>query len=285
VASQPRAAWLQVALEIARHREARALALAGEAACGNAGVACDAESTRAVGDASTLREERDAMGRALAASLDEDRADWVTASPWLKAVIVARGLLVRAVLRARRRRIERDLAPILRNVGSLAVVRCSAGGLLPDDVAAAVEQRRREVDDATARLQQFLEPLGGRALPPWARAGVRQTSRFAIGLGGQVGSRLLPRLPGLAGLAAGWWVAQSFTASRWAAFTQTLGLRRGGPRVVSAETYQRLEFWVPLLSAALCAYAASRLGALLERRYGHGRDVEADRRIATPPPR
>ncbi len=287
-ASLPRAAWLHVTREIAHRRQGRALALAGEAACGSPEIVRDAGIARALGEASKLREERDSVRRALTASLDEDRADWVTASSWLKSVIVARGLLVRAVLRSRERKIERDLAPILREVGAHALARHAEGRVLPRDVVVAVERRRREADDATAQLQQVLEPLGGRALPAWASTGARESSRFAIGLASQICSRLLPRLPSLAGLAAGWWVAHSFTSSRWAAFTQSLGLRRGGPRVVSAERYQQLQFWVPLLAAALCAYAGARFWALLERRYGQSasvRDAGTERRITAPPPR
>jgi hypothetical protein len=37
--------------------------------------------------------------------------------------------------------------------------------------------------------------------------------------------------------------------------------------VVSGETYDRLEFWVPIVVAALCAYGGSRAWAALERRY------------------
>jgi hypothetical protein len=267
IAVQPRAAWLHVELELARRGEARALALAGDAACGGDAAAGGAEIAGARAAAFELRKERDAVRRAAAASLDEDRADWATASAWLKLLVVARGLLVRAALRARERRIARDLAPILREIGAHVLGR-AAPAQLPGHVVAAAAQRRRRAEDLAARRVELLAPFGGHALPSWASAGARELSRVALGVARELRSRLLPRLPGLAGLAAGWWVAQSFTASRWAAFSQRLGLRHGGPRVVTAETYERLEFWAPLLAAAACAYAGSRVWALLERRYG-----------------
>jgi hypothetical protein len=273
IAALPRAARLHLAVERARRSEGRALALAGDQACGIPELGAPAEIAGAVAGASPLRERRDAARRAAEASFDQDRTDWADASPSLKVLILARGLLVRAVLRAQRRRIERELAPLLERIGAHALAAPSVAARLPEPALAEVERQRARAGAASAERAELLAPLGGRALPPSFSAAARETSRVAAGLGQELRARLLPRLPGLAGLVAGWWVAHAFTSSRWDAFTERLGLRRGGPWVVSGETYERLEFWIPLVAAALCGYLGSRVWAAVERRY------------AAPPPR
>ncbi len=267
IAALPRAARLNADVHLARRREARALAAAGEAACDAPGLGTSAEVAHALEDAATLRARRDAARRAEAASLDADRADWADAPPWLKLVIVARGLLVRSVARAQRRRIERALAAHLATIGAEAIATPQIATALPDHVRGSVEQERERAERAAAERAQLLAPFGGRALPTSVGAGLREVSRAGVGLLRELRSRLVPRLPGVVGLAAGWWVAHAFTASRWADLTERLGLRHGGPWVVSGETYERLEFWVPLVAAALCAYLGSRFWRSLERRY------------------
>lgn len=270
IAALPRAARLYADAAFARRREARALAKAGEVACDITGLQGSAEASRALADAATLRERRDAACRAAAASLEADRADWADAPSWLKLVIVARGLLVRGVLGAQKRQIERALAPLLKVIGEDAMATPPVAALLPDHVRTGIEQERARGERASAERAQLLAPFGGRALPSSVTTGGRELARVALGLESEFRSRLVPRLPGLVGLGAGWWVAHAFTASRWAAFTDRLGLRQGGPWVVSRETYERLEFWVPLVSAALCAYLGSRFWRSLERRYTTG---------------
>jgi hypothetical protein len=138
---------------------------------------------------------------------------------------------------------------------------------LPESLKTGIEEERARAERAAAERGQLLAPFGGRALPPPVSNGLGDLARFALGLGGELRSRLVPRLPGVVGLAAGWWIAHAFTSSHWEGFMGRLGLRRGGPWVVSPETYERLEFWVPLVAAALCAYLGSRFWRSLERRY------------------
>lgn len=268
IAALPRAVRLHAEVESARRREARALVAAGEAACASRALGQGPEVARAVADAAALRERRDATRRAAAASFEQDRTDWAGASSGLKVLVLVRGWLVRAVLAAQRRRIERELAPLLGTIGAHALASPEAAATLPASLAAGVEQERARAERAAAERARLLEPLGGHALPPAVGAGLREASRVALGVGRELRSRLVPRLPGLVGLAAGWGVAQSFTASRWAGVAERLGLRDGGPWVVSPETYERLESWVPLVAAALCAYLGSQLWARVERRYG-----------------
>ena len=75
----------------------------------------------------------------------------------------------------------------------------------------------------------------------------------------QLRGALLPRASALAGLAAGWWVASTYTDSHLRSIMNTVGLGRGGTHVVSGSTYKAMSFWFPILAAAICAYLGDRL--------------------------
>ena len=78
---------------------------------------------------------------------------------------------------------------------------------------------------------------------------------------------LVPRLPGLAGLAVGWWIAQTFTDSPLSATLHSWGLGDGPRHAVRSDTLHAMNFWLPLVAAALASYAGSRLAALIRSRY------------------
>jgi len=71
----------------------------------------------------------------------------------------------------------------------------------------------------------------------------------------------------LAGLAAGWWVTHTYTTSRPRALLRSLGIGSGGTQVISAETYERMRFWLPILAAAVCAYLGDRIARWIRQRY------------------
>jgi hypothetical protein len=83
--------------------------------------------------------------------------------------------------------------------------------------------------------------------------------RFGRALLGQLRSQLLPRAPALAGLAVGWWIANTYTDSHFRSVLRSVGIGQGGTRVVSSATYDAMRFWLPLLAAALCAYLGDRI--------------------------
>ncbi len=83
----------------------------------------------------------------------------------------------------------------------------------------------------------------------------------------EVRGRLFPRVPALAGLGVGWWIAKTFTDSRFSATLHSLGIGSGPRRVVSSERLHAMEFWLPILAAAICSYATGRIAALLRSRY------------------
>ncbi len=130
-------------------------------------------------------------------------------------------------------------------------------GSLGREVAAI----RSQLATVTAERERWVAPYGGRALPDWtARAGTE-----AVGFGRavliQLRSHILPKAPALAGLAVGWWIANTYTDSHLRSALRSLGIGSGGTRVVSSSSYEAMTFWLPLLAAALCAYLGERLGA------------------------
>ena len=102
---------------------------------------------------------------------------------------------------------------------------------------------------------------------------VRAATHEGRALGGavlqQLRGKLVPRFSALAGLAAGWWVTSTYTDSHLRSVMNTVGLGRGGTHVVSGTMYKAMNFWLPILAAAICAYMGDRLA----RRIGQRQDA------------
>jgi hypothetical protein len=259
-------------MELARRHERMLLERLGKTVSPQKSSSQDREVQEMLAEAAGLGAELEGVQRSRAASLEQDRNDYPAASSWAKPAVIVRGLLARLVLHDNARRIRIKLRPLHRALGA-----ASLDGQLPAengatrpisaDIAQAIELQRREFGAAQAERFRLLEPFGGRALPEWANVVLKECSALGSAFVKEARASLVPRLPGLAGLAAGWWVVRAFTASHWDRLMVVFGLRRGGPKVVSAETYERLQFWIPLFAAALCAYLCSRVSAFLRKRY------------------
>jgi hypothetical protein len=134
---------------------------------------------------------------------------------------------------------------------------------LRDELAATIAERER-----------WVAPFGGRALPAWtARAGT-EAAGFGRAVLRQLRSHLVPKAPALAGLAVGWWIANTYTDSHLRSVLRSVGIGSGGTRVVSSSTYEAMSFWLPLLAAALCAYLGERATAYYGRRSAVGVEEE-----------
>jgi hypothetical protein len=194
------------------------------------------------------------------ASLEADRADLRGVAVWVTPAVVLRGLCTRLVLRHRRSLERRALRPRFEALGELAtgsIERGADAGSLGREVAAV----RGQVAAVTAERERWAAPYGGRALPEWtARAGV-EAAVFGRAVVAQLRSHLLPKVPAIAGLTVGWWIANTYTDSHLRSVARSLGIGSGGTRVVSSSTYEAMSFWLPLLAAAMCAYLGERLGA------------------------
>ena len=69
----------------------------------------------------------------------------------------------------------------------------------------------------------------------------------------------IPGASAVAALVIGWWVASTFTTSPLRAFMARWGLMKGGRHVVSGSTYRFLSIVLPILVAAVTAYAVSKI--------------------------
>ena len=219
----------------AQREERRALRLLGESLPPSAEVAAQ--------DDRLARLERE-----LAVSLSRDRADYATVAAWARPLVVLRGIFDRAVIKSLRRSAIEDRALACERLGEASLG--SAQGLTADAARAACE--------AALEAGAQLKPL------PVA---VREAQHFTRVFAREARGQLVPRIPALTGLAVGWWIAQTFTDSQFAATLHSWGLGQGPRLAVRSETLQAMKFWLPMLAAALSSYAGSRLAALVRSRY------------------
>jgi hypothetical protein len=264
---------------IATRDERRALLALGSALAG-AAAPSGSDVERARGDVAALDAALDRLGTALSASLREDRADYAAVAPWVRPLVVGRGLADRLILRDRLRRVRRARDAACVRLGA-AALRESAE--IPDvacPLASPAQEARSRIAAATREAESLLSPFGGGLLPGPARLVAREALAFGRALVREARTQLVPRVPALFGLAAGWWVASTFTDSRILATLHSLGIGRGPRVAVDGETYRILRYALPILAAALCSYASARMAALVRARYGA---VEAADPVATAP--
>lgn len=199
------------------------------------------------------RRELGALAEERAASLVADRADLRQVARWIRPVVIVRGLCARAVLHHRAAAVHRRLVPLHEAVGALAAER-------------GLRVKRREIVDArtgldrlTAERERRLAPFGGTAHPSWMRWAAAESADLAHAIVRQLRAALMPKAPALAGLAMGWWIANTYTDSRARSVLRSIGIGHGGTHVVSRSTYKAMSFWLPLLAAAICAYLGERI--------------------------
>ncbi len=208
-----------------------------------------------------------AVQDALSATLREDRADYAMVSPWIRPLVIARGVAARCVLRERLRQVRNQRAAACRRLGTAALEQSIA--ITGEAAASGVAARdaRVRAGAASGQAEALLAPFGGSVLPRPVFCVGREVVAFSKPLAREVRGQLLPRVSALAGLAVGWWLARTFTDSRFSAALHSLGIGSGPRRVMSSGTLRALSFWLPILAAALCSYASSKLAALLRARY------------------
>jgi hypothetical protein len=257
-------ARLEFELKRAQQREREALARAGESFAATPHPPADPAAQALLADIRRLGRELDGHSAAVARSMEDDRADLVSVARWMRPLVVVRGLCARAVLRHQAARCIRDLRPLHERLGALALGQPAAW------VAAPAEQQT-----AVASRTFRLAPLGGAALPGWLGVVASETKALGQALVKQLRGQLLPRASALAGLAAGWWVAHTYTDSRPRAVLRSIGIGKGGTHVVSGDTYQAMSFWLPILAAAICAYLGDRIARRVRQHY-QLRDLSAE---------
>jgi hypothetical protein len=206
----------------------------------------------------------------VAASLERDRADYAAVRPALRPAVIVRGIAHRMVLREHARAARRECDAASERLGEAALD-------LGIDAPAAerIRSLRAEAQSLEMRRSVLLAPYGGSAVPRFARRIAKELAHVGRALLDQ----LIPRLPAIAGMVAGWWVVSTFTDSRLGATLHSWGLGSGPVRYLDADTYASLRFWLPASAAALCSYGGARLRSLVRARYG----AEARATPRTPP--
>lgn len=263
---------LDVRLSSAGRREREALIQLGEAAA-SVDPADQLDLTELLIQVRLECSKVEGLRSTVADSLAADRADFGRVSRWMRPVVVVRGLCTRAVLRHRIRLGQRALADPRKAIGIAVANRATAFERHPElikTVADARAELRALLDERSHALARY----GGSALPRWFPEVGRESTVLGRALWLQLRPTVLPRGSALAGLAVGWWLADTYTDSHLRSVWNSLGLGHGGKRVVSGEIYRAMMFWLPLIAAALFAYLADRAQLLIQRRYSN----------PTPPP-
>jgi hypothetical protein len=223
-------------------------------------------------DVARRRKALEAARAEVAASLERNRADYASVRPALRLVVVLRGIAHRIVLRehVRAARVECDSAS--ERLGEAALD-------LGIDAPAAerIRSLRGEARALEARRAALLAPYGGSPVPRFLRRGGAEVGH----LGRALLDQIVPRLPAIAGMVAGWWVVSTFTDSRLGATLHSWGIGDGPVRYLDADTYASLRFWLPASAAAICSYGGARLRSLVRARYR----AEAPAVERTPPAR
>jgi hypothetical protein len=211
----------------------------------------------------------DALTQDMVSTHAADRADYLAVAPWMRPIVVIRGLAARQVLRHQRAACRRELGPhhLALGAAALALSADERARLGVTEALGAATRAKEQQTAAGVGRRGVLAPLGGAPLPDWtARAGA-EAGTLARAVGKQLQGQLFPRASALAGMAAGWWVANTYTDSHVRSVLRSVGIGSGGTRVVSADTYRAMSFWLPILAAAVCAYLGNRLAGYIGRRY------------------
>jgi hypothetical protein len=257
---------LDVRLRFLRRRERQALIRLGAAAA-SFGVPETDGLKRLLAQVREGKLRLDRLRAAIGSSLEADRRDFLSASRWMRPVVVLRGFCDRAVLRHQIVLERRSLMEPHEALGLAMAQDGKARANVPQELVSAAAQARSKLcalsDERSRRLAQY----GGSALPRWLPRLGRETDVLSRALWMQLKPHILPRSPALVGLGVGWWLAATYTDSHFRSVLHSLGIGQGGRRVVSGETYRLMMFWLPILAAALCAYLADRAQVVIQRRY------------------
>jgi hypothetical protein len=194
--------------------------------------------------------------KAARASLDRDRADYALVPPWGRAFVIARGLFDRAAVGSRRLHLRRLRRAACEELGRLAHAQIAGGEQGPVALETAREERRRLLEKAGAYPVAAVLPVVG-----------REASVVAASILRELRGQMIPRVPALAGLAVGWWIANTFTDSSFKATLHNWGIGSGPRHAIDSGTYRAMAFWLPLVAAAFCSYACSRLADVIRKHY------------------
>jgi hypothetical protein len=270
--SRVHAAWssclLGLRLSGERREERNALVAAGAAlaAAGNVPRDQSAELAAALDAARVSEARHTALESRLEESLARDRADYRAAGSELaRWLAITRGVVerwwVREELRSGRASREQRLVELAR----LALETPAASAVLPAAERVEYERARAAVEGTERERGALHAAHGGDPRPRWLRGVAGELALFSRSLRAELARKFLLRLPALAAMLAAWWLTRTYTSSTVeAAWHDLTGAGRAG---LSRRTLAKLEFWLPLLAAALAAYASATVARRVRRRY------------------
>jgi len=234
----------------AERQEAEAFRRAGQEIANSRSVADEDRFDPFFAALSRHQARQDAIAAALASSVDRERADRADVVLWVRPLVMLRGLCDRALLHYQLQRYRREMGLCHEALGR-AARRYSVEGMTLEQPAPVLRVRRTRL----------------------ARVAGQEGRALGTAVLQQLQGKLMPRASALAGLAAGWWVTSTYTDSHLRSVMNTVGLGRGGTHVVSGGTYKAMNFWLPILAAAICAYLGDRLARAIGRRSDTGVDT------------
>jgi len=237
-----------------RRREQVALARLGQATLA-AGGSREGRLAALAAEAVTARSRLAALAEERRAALAHTRAALAAAPRWMAPVVLVRGASARAVLRQRRVVIERTIHELHLTAGRLAMATATS------PAAREVQAIRAALAGTVSERDRRLSALDARPLSPWMTRARAEGEHFGGAVWIQLRSQLMPKAPALAGMAVGWWITSTYTDSHARSILRSVGIGHGGTHVVSGSTYKAMQFWLPLLAAAMCAYVGQRIAA------------------------
>ena len=249
--------------------ERRLLVALGDALAGATGQ-CGPDVALGLAAIDDFDSRRDGLRAAMARSLQDDCFDYGAVAAWIRPLVIGRGLASRFILRHRLLHLRRDREAACLRLGTALALASPDVSIVSGPIVNSVRDARSRIASATREEELLLAPVGGSLLPRPARLALSEIRAFGQAAIGEARTQLVPRMPALFGLVAGWWVTTTFTDSRFLATLHSLGIGSGPRRAVDQGTFRILSFCLPFLAAALCSYLTARLAALLRSRYGPG---------------
>jgi len=246
--------------------ERRALAALGNELAGATGR-CGPGMDPHLAEIVALDSRSDLLRASIADSLRDDRADYAAVAAWMRPLVIGRGFASRSILRHRLRCLRRDREAACVRLGTAWDLASTDAPAVSGPIVNALSDSRSRIAAATRTAEILLAPVGGLLVPGPALLAVGEARAFGQATVREARAQLVPRVPALFGLVAGWWVTSTFTDSQFLATLHSLGIGSGPRRAVNHETLRLLSFSLPLLAAAFCSYLSARLASLVRSRY------------------
>jgi len=239
-----------------RRREQVALARLGRVTLADGGAREGRLATLAA-EAAAARSRLTALEEERRVALAATRAELAAVPRWMVPMVLVRGASARAVVRQRRAVIEKALHEVHLIAGRLAMATATS------PAARQVQAIRAELASGDSERARRKAELDARPLPAWMERAQGEGKHFGVALWMQLRSQLTPKAPALAGMAMGWWITSTYTDSHARSILRSVGIGHGGTHVVSGSMYKAMQFGLPLLAAAVCAYVAGRIAAAI----------------------